>query len=175
VTNNTNKPEPESLRVQLTELNNRSRWYSAELWQIPFAYLGLTGLIIVQIADKTPRHLGLAFITAAVFGVFVIIHMFKIRKHEIRAVEDLQETEAKLNLKPTAKSSSGLKVFQIAVLLAVIAFAFTGLYLFFKERCDKSTIKQKTTIETNSANEEHSSPNTNGLKENDKKANKSVQ
>jgi hypothetical protein len=172
VTNNA--PDPESLRVQLTELNNRSRWYSAELWQIPFAYLGLTGLIIVQIADKTPRHLGIAFITAALFGVFVIIHMFKIRKHETRAVEHLIETEAALHLPPTVKSSSGLKVFQIAILLAVIAFAFTGIYLFLKEQCVKSY--QKTTIETNNANEKHSLPDVNGLKENDKKkANNALQ
>ncbi|MBI5196579.1 MAG: hypothetical protein HZA10_09670 [Nitrospirae bacterium] len=163
--NNTIKdPEPEALRVQLSELNNRSRWYSAELWQIPFVYLGLTGLTIVQVADKTPKHLGLSFITAAVFGVFVIIHMFKIRKHETRAVEHLKKTETALHLPPTAKSSSGPTIFQVAVFLAVIAFAFIGIYLFFNERCDKSTIQQKTTTGMNNTNEKLSLPKDNVLR-----------
>ena len=44
--------EPNTLRQQLQVLNERSRWYSAELWQIPFAYLGLTALVIAQIATN---------------------------------------------------------------------------------------------------------------------------
>jgi len=173
--NETKKPEKESLRVQLTELNNRSRWYSKELWQIPFAYLGLTGLIIVQIAEKNLKHLKLAFISAATFGVFVIIHMFKIRKNETRAVKHLQETEVELNLPPTAKSSSGLMIFQIAVILVIIVYAFSGIYIYFKEQCDKSTIQQKITIETNNTNKEPASSKVNILKENNKKANNRVQ
>jgi hypothetical protein len=33
-------PTQEALREQLKELNNRSRWYSGQLWYIPFAYFG---------------------------------------------------------------------------------------------------------------------------------------
>ncbi len=29
------KPSDATLQVQMTELNNRSRWYSSQLWQIP--------------------------------------------------------------------------------------------------------------------------------------------
>lgn len=170
----TEKPETESLQVQLTELNNRSRWYSAELWQIPFAYLGLTGLIIVQIANKKPEFLGYTLISAAVFGIFVIIHMCKIRKNEIRAVKHLQKTEAELYLSPTTKLGSGLKIFQITIILAVFVYAIFGLYLSLKENRDKPTIQHSAVGETKSSKEESTTRIVHDVEKNKKTANKSM-
>jgi len=40
------------LRVQLTQLNELSRWYSSQLWQIPFAFLTLAAGILGIVIDK---------------------------------------------------------------------------------------------------------------------------
>jgi len=123
------RPEEESLRVQLAELNNRSRWYSSELWQVPFAYLGLSGVVIAQVADKASEYLSLVFLVSAVFGVFVIWHMSRLRSSEQRAIKHLQETEKALNLSETAQAGKGWKIFQVAVVVAVVAYAAAAIYL----------------------------------------------
>ena len=50
-------PDPESLRAQLTELNIRSRTYTTQIWQVPFAYLGILSIAVVQAAGKLPSLL----------------------------------------------------------------------------------------------------------------------
>jgi len=135
------RPSKESLHVQLTELNNRSRWYSSELWQVPFAYLGLSGLVIGQVADKASRYLSLAFGASAVFGIFVIVHMHRLRGSERRAVKNLQDTERALNLEVTARARKGPKILQVAVFLAVLAYAalaFICLYRAYSRRTNKA-------------------------------------
>lgn len=113
----------------MTELNNRSRWYSSELWQIPFAYLGVTGVVIAQLAEKANDYLGIGFAASAAFGVFVIIHTFRIRASEQRAITHLQETEAALHLPITAQTGHGRpKIFQVAVVVTVLAYAIAAVY-----------------------------------------------
>lgn len=129
--NSEHKPQPneESLRVQLAELNNRSRWYSSELWQVPFAYLGLSGVVVAQVADKASKYLSLIFFASAVFGAFVIWHMSRLRSSEQRAIKHLQETEKALNLSETAQAGKGPKIFQYAVVVAVLAYATAAIYI----------------------------------------------
>ena len=124
-------PESESLLCQLTELNNRSRWYSSELWQIPFAYLGVTGVVIAQLAAKAETFLGVGFATSALFGVFVLIHVFRIRASEQLAILNLQDTERALRLPVTVKTRLGHpKIFQIALVVAVAGYAIAaGFFL----------------------------------------------
>jgi hypothetical protein len=132
------KPEADSLRVQLTEMNNRGRWYSSELWQVPFAFLGVTGLIITQVADKGIVFLGVAFGASALFGVFVLIHMFRIRTSEIRAIKHLQDTEEALHLPPTAKTRGGVKIFQVAMIVATAAYTLTAVGLLWSAKHESS-------------------------------------
>lgn len=40
------KIKSDSLRVQLEQLNERSCWYSSQLWQAPFAFFGITAIVI---------------------------------------------------------------------------------------------------------------------------------
>jgi len=122
-------PEMDSLRCQLTELNARSRWYSTEIWQIPFAYVGVTGLFIAQVASRGESYLGIAFAVSAGFGVFVVVHVFQIRHREQRAIQFLQSTEKALGLPVTVVSHPGrLKVFQIALVTTVAAYAVAAFF-----------------------------------------------
>lgn len=111
------KPEPESQRQQLTELNNRSRWYASQLWQIPFAYLGLTGLTIASAAEKMSSQMPIVFLTCAVFGVCVLVHTFGIMDGVKRAVKNLQKIENDLHLEETAKYK--VATYELPLLLAV--------------------------------------------------------
>jgi hypothetical protein len=113
-------------------LNNRSRWYSSELWQIPFAYLGVTGVVITQLAEKTQAYLGIGFAASAALGVFVLIHVFRIRDSEQRAITHFQETEIALYLPVTVQTRSGRpKIFEIALIVAVVGYATAALYFLF--------------------------------------------
>ena len=119
----------ESLRVQLAELNKRGRWYSSELWHVPFAYLTLSGILIAQIADKWEQYVPPALIVSGVFGVFVAEHMRRLRRSEQRAIQNLIDTEKALNLPVTAQTRMGWKVFQVLVLFTVLACFVTSVYL----------------------------------------------
>ena len=131
--NEMEKAEGESLRAQLAELNFRSRWYSSQLWQIPFAYLGITCVVLAGLANKNPKTLAFGLIAAGLFGICVSIHMYGMRNGEHRAVRNLQEIETALKLEPTVEYMPGTYVvpLQLAVILATIVYLIGGAYLYF--------------------------------------------
>jgi len=84
---------------------------------------------LAQLAAKASKFLGVGFAVSAGFGFFVIIHVFRIRASEQRAIGHLQETEAALHLPPTALTGQGRpKIFQIAVVVAVLGYAAAAVY-----------------------------------------------
>lgn len=42
--------EFETLRLQLKELNIRSRWYTSQIWYVPFAFLGLMVVLLSKMS-----------------------------------------------------------------------------------------------------------------------------
>jgi hypothetical protein len=42
------RPTNDTLRVQLVELNNRGRQYGGQIWQVPFAYVGIVGVVLAR-------------------------------------------------------------------------------------------------------------------------------
>jgi hypothetical protein len=118
-----------AMLVQLTELNNRSRWYSSELWQVPFAYLGLTGLIIGQVANKAHAYLPPVLFVSGLFGVFVFIHMESIREYEQTAIAKLRKIEEDLRLGEPVITKSGLKTFEWLIIFAVVIYYLAAYYL----------------------------------------------
>lgn len=129
---NNKKPDQDTLRLQLSELNSRSRWYSSQLWHVPFAYLGLTGIIVANLASSCPSQQSLGLIVSALFGVLVSFHICAMKDGERRAVENLKEMEQKLDLPPTVEYKKWYHLpLQIAVLGATILYAVVGIYLAF--------------------------------------------
>jgi len=118
-------PDAKTLRVQLVELNNRARWYSSQLWQLPFAFLGITGLSLATFIDKKPLFLALALFVCSIFGLCICIHIMGILDGEKRAVNDLQDIEYLLKLPKTAKLKKYTKP------LCVIVFLLTIFYFIF--------------------------------------------
>lgn len=37
------QPSDDTLRAQLVEQNNRGQQYGGQIWQVPFAYVGIVG------------------------------------------------------------------------------------------------------------------------------------
>jgi hypothetical protein len=124
-----NPTKAAALREQLKELNNRSRWYSGQLWHVPFAYFGLVVLIANQNFRSTGRYDAfIALASSAVLGMFVLWHMRAIRDGEHRAIENLRRVEEDLGFAPTVELKGYTAPFLAAVLTVVIAAA-TGAVL----------------------------------------------
>lgn len=123
-------PGPDSLRVQLSELNIRGRWYSSQLWQLPFAYFGVSGLVVGQALTRNTTYLPVILIAVAIFGFFVIWHMIGILDGQKRSVDNIQSIEKSLHLPVTAlwKLYYVLPLI-IAVLFGVLAYLGFGLFL----------------------------------------------
>ena len=93
----------EILTTQLVELNSRSRWYSSQNWQVPFAYVGIISIFIPTILEKKPEWFGWATFFAGILGVLVQIHMFVVLQSIKRVVLNIQAIERTLGLEVTAK------------------------------------------------------------------------
>ena len=130
---NSNPEYLASLRTQFTELNNRSRWYSSNLWQIPFAYFAIFTIVLVQVMKEFPNYFPLVLLSTGFFGVFVIWHMVGVIDGEKRAVQNLKEIENQLNLKQTVayKPINYIAPLFLALIIGVlVCFGFGfGFYL----------------------------------------------
>ena len=125
----------DSFRVQLVELNNRSRWYSSQLWQVPMAYLGLTGIFLANTGDVGQGFRTIAFLGSAVLGCVVLWHIKRIKADQDRAVRNLQCVEARLLLPRSAllgKESGGSSVLPlvVAVVSAITVYGLVAVYSF---------------------------------------------
>lgn len=133
------KPDIPTLRAQLAELNSRSRWYSTRLWQIPFAYIGLSGIIIsslVKLDSVNIRLIGIALILLGIIGVLVTGHVFGVRKAEVISIKKLQYVEEELKIQPKVRArdeSWDVRFMVILVILSTLLFVASGTYFVWGE------------------------------------------
>jgi hypothetical protein len=83
----------ESLRLQLAELNSRSRAYTTQLWQVPFAYMGILYVAIGGVLEKKPGALPIVFTAGGVIGLCVLIQMYALLEGSGRAVTNINDVE----------------------------------------------------------------------------------
>ncbi len=87
----------------------------------------------MQVAEKGEAYLGIGFAASAVFGVFVLIHVFRIRRSEQRVIGDLQKTEEALNLRVPAQIAFGRpKIFQKALIVVVAGYTIAAALFLFR-------------------------------------------
>lgn len=77
------------------QLNQRSRWYSSQLWYIPFAYVGIVGIGLEKILELSYPLNSLGLILLGIFSISVFVHVSAIKFYERRAVRSMQEIEDK--------------------------------------------------------------------------------
>lgn len=125
----------EARKTQLTELNNRSRWYAGQVWQLPIAYVGATGIALAQLAgESSTKRLGLALIACGIVGGLVLWHSVGIFNGVKRAVQNLIRVERELGLVETAQWRPWTLIpLLIAVGLVSISYVGAGLYWVFRE------------------------------------------
>jgi hypothetical protein len=128
-----NQPESDSLRVQLSELNNRSRWYSTQRWVIPLAYVGGTANVLFQLDTPNKTIIGCAYIAASLIGIPLLNHLSAIDKAVGRAVRNIQETERALHLPETAKykAESITEPLELLTLLTAVVYSIIGVGTLF--------------------------------------------
>ena len=118
------------LLIQLTELNNRSRWYSSQLWQIPFAYIGITGVSLASLAVTCSKILALALIIAGVLGICVLVHFSGIKDGEKRAVEHLINIEQQLKSQ-TAEYKPKKYIWPLKLMLIITILFYFAMGIYF--------------------------------------------
>jgi len=75
------------------QLNERARWYSSQLWYIPFAYVGLIGIGIEKTLALISPFRSIAFIFLGIFSLSVYVHVTALKYYERRAVGSMRQME----------------------------------------------------------------------------------
>lgn len=79
--------------TQYEQLNQRSRSYAAQLWYVPFAYIGLVGLGLEKILNWCQPLKSFGLILMGIFSIAVFVHVSSIKYLERRAVKSMRELE----------------------------------------------------------------------------------
>lgn len=75
------------------ELSERSRWYTSQLWYVPFAYFGMIGIALDDIERLAQPSRSIAFAVSAMFSLAVIVHVLSVSFYEQRAVARMRRLE----------------------------------------------------------------------------------
>jgi hypothetical protein len=121
-------PTKDSLRIQLVELNNRSRMYATRFWQLPFAYLGLVGVALALVVKENLNDIKPVAAVFFFLGILVLWIMAGTYRAIERSVEQLLKVEEALHLPPTAKRYR--LIIDLPNFLMVFAVVIICLYLW---------------------------------------------
>lgn len=130
-------PELSALIAQLPEINKRSQIYLSRFWQIPFAYLGGTLVIVSNLNydSNNKKIVSFVLILSIIIGLLVLLHMYYIQKRNITATNNLILLEEKLKFN---KIDNNYKIASLAcrgywasMYLIVISSMVGYIYLLF--------------------------------------------
>jgi len=76
------------------ELNQRSRWYSSQLWYVPFAYIGIIGIGVEKVHNLPYPLRNFAYLMLAFFSLAVFVHVSSLKFNERRAILSMQKLES---------------------------------------------------------------------------------
>ena len=113
-------PPADNLRCQLEQLNERSRWYATQLWQLPLAYLGLAGVGIAGVLEKAQDKLPWLLLVICLTGYAILFHAFGLHGGIRRAVRNIRAVEGQLQLTKTA-GYYPLYTFPLQLLVLLVA------------------------------------------------------
>jgi hypothetical protein len=80
-------------RTKWEQLNLRSRWYSGQLWYVPFAFVGVVGLIFDNILKLAYPLNSFGFIFIGLLSLAVVVHIMSLRHYELKAVSNMRKLE----------------------------------------------------------------------------------
>ncbi len=123
------EPELTSLNVQLSELNNRTRTYSARLWQLPLAYFGAAGVVLVQVSTAALPWMLLA---TAIVGAVLSLHLWGIEDGRNRATKALIDLERQLNLPAASRNRRYYTVPMVALTIGTAVVALGAAIVLWR-------------------------------------------
>jgi hypothetical protein len=85
-----------ALLAQLRELNERSRTYARQFWQVPFAYVVASAVALVQIHEKPVLRIVLLGIGGV--GMFTAWHLAGVYRAAGNCFRAMKGIEAELHL-----------------------------------------------------------------------------
>ncbi len=97
------QPEISALTTQLAQMNERARWYSGMIWQLPLSYLGISLALVANVAGKGKNLLRAVLICLWLIGYGVVIQLALLYGGVRRAVLNIDAIETKLGLDVTAQ------------------------------------------------------------------------
>lgn len=110
------------------QLNQRSRWYSSQLWYVPFAYLGIVGFAVEKVPSLPEVLRSPSYFMLALFSLAVFVHVGALKYYERRAVRSMQNREDPVESgggSPWYMSFTSYMKFMLAT--GTLAFAWTGV------------------------------------------------
>jgi hypothetical protein len=120
-----------ALVAQLKELNERSRTYARQFWQLPTAYLAAAGVSLTQIPAGRYTALRVGLVIIGVIGLFVCLHLMGISRAAKRCVDRIAEVEAKLSLPKSVEwGPLPLQALLALTLVSAIASILAGTYAY---------------------------------------------
>jgi hypothetical protein len=125
------KPEPESLQVQLTQLNERSRAYTTQMWQLPVAYVAAAG---VALSSTKGLPSPIELFVVGIVGLLVFLHLDAIDDGRRRAVENMQRLERELHLTQTAEERPGYLFHLLLMVMLAVAAAIGGAIVLWRSQ-----------------------------------------
>lgn len=122
--------ESERWKTKYEQLNQRSRWYSSQLWYVAFAYMALVGVGAEKLINLPDLQRGIGFIVLSIFSLAVFVHVTEIKHYERRAVVAMRKLEEGDNLSKGGSPWTLSFYSYYAFLLIILTFVFIEYGVF---------------------------------------------
>lgn len=93
-------PEPDSVRAQLQGLDERVRTHMRTFWQMPAAYLAIVGMAIGRADSVLRTQVALILASAGLCIIWAMVHSVRAAH---RAADQFAQAETQLRLQPTIR------------------------------------------------------------------------
>ena len=118
--------------AQLSELNSRARAYTTRLWQIPFAFITLTGLLNATLLEKSKIALLVSLIFSTIFGILVFLNMLGMLERLNKAIDAINKLEEHIGLEQTAARAHCLNIYPLFIVIGLVTLIYLcSLILIF--------------------------------------------
>jgi hypothetical protein len=123
----------------LSQLNERSRFYTRHIWQVPFAYVAVIAWSIEKIPSVMKPYRGPLMIALSIFSLSVFVFVLHMKYYERRSVKALQDFEKEKGISEQAWGASPWYMsftwyIRLMLLIAIVSFFLLGfIYMALPE------------------------------------------
>jgi hypothetical protein len=118
----------DSLRAQLSETNARARFYATQIWQVPFAYIAVCGVIAGVGDARDPLWLAAVSRVCGAIGIPLVVYVLGLWYADLKAVDSILAVEKTLGLEVTVKhrwyTTWPIMIVLFGVVLALLHFGW---------------------------------------------------